>query len=135
MEQTLIIIKPDAIQRGLAGEVLSRFERAGFEIVQMRFDRLSEAEARRFYAEHEGQPHFARLIAYMTSAPSCFAHLARKAAVAHARMLVGPTDPANAPPGSIRGDLGLDLPRNSVHAADSPESAARELGLIFGDTE
>ncbi|MEA3403264.1 MAG: nucleoside-diphosphate kinase [Armatimonadota bacterium] len=135
MEQTLIIIKPDAVQRALAGEVLSRFERAGFEIVHMRFHRLSEAEARRFYAEHESKPHFARLIAYMTSGPSCFVHMAREDAIGRARMLVGPTDPAEAPPGSVRGDLGLDLPRNSVHAADSAESAARELRLIFGHAD
>ncbi|MGD9495151.1 MAG: nucleoside-diphosphate kinase [Armatimonadota bacterium] len=131
-DRTLIIVKPDAVERGLVGQVLARFEAAGFEIVQMRFGQLPEELFRRFYAEHEGKPHFARLLAYMTSGPSCFAELRREGAVARARALCGATDPADALPGTIRGDLGINLPRNSVHASDAPASAQREIALIFG---
>lgn len=132
MEHTLIIIKPDAVERGLVGEIIGRFEAAGFEIVRMRMDRLSEEEARRFYDEHVGKPHFPRLIAYITSGPACFLQMRRDGAISRARTLVGCTDPAEAAPGTIRGDLAIDLPRNSVHASDCPEAAARETAIIFG---
>lgn len=132
MQDTLIIIKPDAIERGLVGEIITRFEAAGFEIVRLQFEQMSEGLMRRFYEEHQDKPHFARLIAYMTSAPLLFMHLRREEAVDRARALLGNTDPACAASGTIRGDLGLDLPRNAVHASDCPEAARREMGLIFG---
>jgi len=132
MEDTLVVIKPDAVERGLVGEIIARFEAAVFEIVQLRFAAPDEVLLRRFYAEHEGKPHFPRLIAYMISGPSCFAHLRREDAIERARSLVGATDPADAAPGTIRGDVGLDLPRNSVHASDSVKAAKREIELIFG---
>lgn len=133
MEETLIIIKPDAVERGLVGEIISRFEAADFGIVHLRFAEPDETLFRRFYAEHEEKPHFPRLIAFMTSGPSCFAELRRENAIERARSLVGSTDPADAAPGTIRGDVGLDLPRNSVHASDCVQAAEREIGLIFGD--
>jgi nucleoside-diphosphate kinase len=131
MEETLVIIKPDAVQRGLVGEIISRFEAVGFEIAQMRLAEPDERLLRRFYEEHEGESYFPRLIAYMCSGPSCFLRLRRDAAVERARMLLGDTDPASAAPGTIRGDVGLDLPRNSVHASDCAVAASREVGLIF----
>lgn len=135
MERTLIIVKPDAVERGLVGEIISRFEAAGFEILRMRFERPEPELFRRFYAEHEEKPHFKRLIEYMTSGPVCFVELARPEAVERARLLVGATDPNEATPGSIRGDIGIDLPRNSVHASDCPEAAEREVALVFDRTE
>lgn len=132
MEDTLMIVKPDAVRRGLVGEILARFEAAGFEIVRVRMQEPDEELMRRFYAEHEGKPHFPRLIDYMVSGPSCFAQLRRNGAIERARKLVGATDPADAAPGTIRGDLGLDLPRNSVHASDSERAATREIELVFG---
>lgn len=134
MEETFVIVKPDAVERGLVGEIISRFEAAGFEIVRMRFEEPDPEFFRRFYVEHQGRPHFPRLIEYMTSGPSCFVEFRRENAVERARMLVGSTDPADAMPGTIRGDMGLDLPRNSVHAADCQDAAVREIGLVFGGT-
>ena len=131
MEDTLVIVKPDAVARGMVGEIISRFEAAGFEIVRLRFESPDASLIRRFYAEHQDRPHFDRLVKYMTSGPSCFAQLRRDEAVEQARRLVGATDPTCAAPGTIRGDVGLDLPRNSVHASDCLDAAAREIGLIF----
>jgi len=131
MQQTLVTIKPDAIERRLVGEIISRFERAGFEIVRAELRQPDADLFRRFYAEHEGRPHFARLMQYMLSGPSFFLQLRRDDAVETARALVGATDPASAASGTIRGDLGLALPRNSVHASDSAQAAAREIALVF----
>lgn len=133
MESTLIIIKPDAVERGLVGEIIARFEAARFDIVRIRFERPPEELIRRFYAEHEGKPHFPRLVAFMTSGPSCFVHMRREEAIHRARLLVGPTDPAEAAPGTIRGDFGENLPRNCVHASDSASAAEREIAIIFGE--
>ena len=133
MEETLIIVKPDAVERGLVGEIISRFEAAGFEIVRMRFEKLPDEVVHRFYGEHEGKPYFPRLVEYMISGPSCFAQLRRGDAIERARALVGATDPASAAPGTIRGDLGLELPRNSAHASDCTRAAEREIGIVFAD--
>lgn len=135
MEDTLMIVKPDAVARGLAGQIISRFEDAGFEVVSMRMQEPDPELMRRFYAEHEGKPHFPRLIEYMVSGPMCFVRLRREEAVRRARMLVGATDPADAAPGTIRGDLGIDLPRNSVHASDCGNAAQREIALVFGEAQ
>ena len=99
----------------------------------MRFANPDEDLIHRFYGQHEGEYYFPRLVAYMTSGPSCYIQLRREAAIARARSLVGETDPACSAPGTIRGDMGLDLPRNSVHASDCVDAAECELNLIFGE--
>ncbi len=132
MQETLVVIKPDATARGLMGEIISRFERSGLQIVQMRAEPPDEALFRQLYAEHAHQPHFEQLIAAVTSGLVCFLRLRGEDAVQRARALVGPTDPAVAPKGTIRGDLGVDFRHNSVHASDSEKSAQRELALVFG---
>ncbi|MCY4641062.1 MAG: nucleoside-diphosphate kinase [Chloroflexi bacterium] len=131
MERTLILVKPDALQRGLAGEVLSRFERRGLRLVGLRLVHIDEALARRHYAEHEGKPFMEGLVSFITSAPVVAAVLEGPHAVAAVRQTMGATNPLEAATGSIRGDLALDLGRNLVHGSDSPESAAREIALFF----
>lgn len=126
-----MIIKPDAVQRGKVGEVISRFEAAGMQIAQMSLRQPSRELMQALYAEHRAAPHFGRHIDFMTSGPSCFIHLRGPDALARARALVGATDPASAAPGTIRGDLGIDLPRNCVHASDSEQAAEREIALVF----
>ncbi len=133
MERTLVIVKPDAVARGLVGHVLSRFEAAGFEIVRIRFELLPKDRLQRFYAEHRDKWYYARLIEFMLSGPSLFVEMRHEQAIHRARNLVGATDPCEAAPGTIRGDLGDNLPRNCVHASDSPESADREIRTIFGE--
>jgi len=131
MEETLVIVKPDATRRGLAGRVIARFEDAGFEIVQMRSEVPPRELVSEFYAEHEGKEFYDPLLDFMTSGLACFMRLRRENAIARARSLAGPTNPEQAPPGTIRGDFGLNVRQNSVHASDSPESARREIALIF----
>ncbi len=126
-----MLVKPDAMQRGLAGEVLSRFERRGLRLVGLRLVHIDEALARRHYAEHEGKPFMEGLVSFITSAPVVAAVLEGPRAVAAVRQTMGATDPGQAATGSIRGDLALDLGRNLVHGSDSPESAAREIALFF----
>ncbi len=133
MERTLILVKPDALQRGLAGEVLSRFERRGLRLVGLRLVHIDESLARRHYAEHEGKPFMEGLVSFITSAPVVAAVFESPNAVAAARQTMGATNPLEAATGSIRGDLALDLGRNLVHASDSPQSAAREIALFFAD--
>jgi nucleoside-diphosphate kinase len=135
MERTLILIKPDAMQRGLAGEIIHRLERRGLRIVAMKLMQVSEALARRHYAEHEGKPFFEGLIQYITSSPIIAAVFEGKNAVEAARQTMGKTNPLQAAPGTIRGDFGLETGRNLVHGSDSPESAAREIGLFFSEGE
>ena len=134
MERTFIIIKPDAVQRGLIGEIVSRFERRGLKIVAMQFMQVSEDLARRHYAEHEGKPFFAGLISYITSAPVVAMVLEGTGAIATVRSTVGSTKPADAAPGTIRADFGLEIGRNLVHASDGPETAAKEIALWFGES-
>ena len=133
MERTLILIKPDAVQRGLIGEVLGRLEARGLRIVGLRLMHVDEALARRHYAEHDGKPFFAGLVDYITSSPLVAAVLEGPDAIAAARQTMGATRPTEAAPGTIRGDLGLEVGRNLVHGSDGPESAAREIALFFGD--
>ncbi len=133
MERTLILVKPDALQRGLAGEVLSRFERRELRLVGLRLVHIGESLARRHYAEHEGKPFMEGLVSFITSAPVVAAVFEGPNAVAAARQTMGATNPLEAATGSIRGDLALDLGRNLVHASDSPQSAAREIALFFAD--
>jgi nucleoside-diphosphate kinase len=130
-ERTLVIVKPDGVTRRLVGEIISRFEAAGFSLVALRFATLSEELAREFYAEHEGKGFYEPLIAFMTSGPVALIALERENAIERARQLCGKTNPLDAAPGTIRADYGLDGRHNTVHASDSPASAQRELALVL----
>ena len=131
MERTLILVKPDAMQRGLAFEVLRRLEARGLRIVALRLLQVDEAMAKRHYGEHEGKPFFQGLVDYITSAPIIAAVFEGTNAVAAARQTMGATKPTEAAPGTIRGDLGLEIGRNLVHGSDSPASAEREIAIFF----
>lgn len=135
VERSLVLVKPDAMQRGLASEVLGRIERRGLKIVAMRLLRMDEEMAKRHYAEHVGKPFFGRLVGFITSGPIIAAVFEGENAVALIRQTMGATDPAKAAPGTIRGDLGIDLGRNLVHGSDSPQSAEREVALFFDKSE
>jgi nucleoside-diphosphate kinase len=131
VERTLVLVKPDAMQRGLAGEVLARLERRGLCIAALRLLQVDEALARRLYAVHEGKPFYEGLIAYITACPIVAAVFEGPRAVEAVRATLGATDPVKAGAGSIRGDLGLDIGRNVVHGSDSPENAEKEIALFF----
>lgn len=133
MERTFVIIKPDAVQRGLIGEIVARFERRGLKIVGMKFMQVSEELARKHYAVHEGRPFFNGLIQYIISAPVVAMVLEGTNAIAVVRKTLGATKPAEAELGSIRADFGLEIGRNLVHGSDGPETAASEIALWFGD--
>jgi nucleoside-diphosphate kinase len=133
MERTLVIAKPDAVKRGLAGEILARVERKGMRIVAGRFFRIDEAMAQHHYAEHEGKPFFGDLISFITSGPVLAFVAEGPEATSVVRALMGPTNPRQAPPGTIRGDFAIELTENLVHGSDSPESAQREIELFFPD--
>lgn len=135
MERTLVLVKPDALQRGLAGEIIGRLERRGLRIVGMKLMRIDEGLAKRHYAEHEGKPFFAGLVEYITSAPVVAIVFEGTSAVQAVRGSVGSTNPAEAAPGSIRADFGLERGRNLVHASDSPASGERESALFFKPEE
>ena len=135
MDRTLVLIKPDALQRGLAGEVLSRLERRGLKIVALRLLRMDDAFARRHYAEHEGKPFLEGLVRFITSGPLIAAVLEGPGAVELARRTMGATDPQKAEPGTIRGDLGVFIQNNLIHGSDSPDSASREIALFFNDSD
>ena len=133
MERTFIILKPDAVQRGLVGEIIARFERRGLKIVGMKFLQVSDDLAREHYAVHAERPFFAGLISYITSSPVVAMVVEGTNAIAIVRNTVGATKPAEATPGSIRADFGLEIGRNLVHASDGPETAASEIALWFGE--
>ena len=133
VERTLVLVKPDAMQRGLAGEVLRRLERRGLRIVALRLLQVDEAMARRHYAEHEGKPFFEGLITYITSSPIIAAVFEGSDAVAAVRQSLGVTNPLEATPGTIRGDFALEIGRHLVHGSDGVESAEREIGIFFAD--
>ena len=135
VERTLVLVKPDAMQRGLASEVLGRFERRGLKMVAARMLLIDEALAARHYAEHVGKPFYERLCNFITSGPVIAAVFEGDDAVALVRQTIGATDPAKAAPGSIRGDFGINMGRNMVHGSDSPESAAREVALFFEEKD
>lgn len=135
MERTLIIIKPDAVQRGLIGEIIRRFENRGLRIAGMKFIQVSEQLAARHYGEHEGKPFYESLIAYITSAPVVVMALEGEGAVTIARNTIGSTKPVDASGGTIRGDFGVEVGRNLVHGSDSVQSAERELALFFSPDE
>jgi nucleoside-diphosphate kinase len=128
-------VKPDAMQRGLAGEIISRLERRGLRIAAMRLLHVDEALARRHYGEHEGKPFYESLVAYITACPIVAAVFEGTDAIAIARKTIGATNPAEATPGTIRGDLALETGRNLIHGSDSAESANREIALFFDEAE
>lgn len=134
MERTFVAIKPDGVQRGVIGEVISRLERRGLKLVAIRLMQVDEELAGRHYAEHVSRPFFPSLVSFITSAPIVAMIWEADNAVALARQTMGATNPGEASPGTIRGDLGIDIGRNIVHGSDSPESAEREIGLFFGDS-
>lgn len=135
MERTLVIVKPDGVQRGLTGSIVNRFEQRGLKIVAMRFGVIGEALAKRHYAEHEGKPFYAGLVDYITSGPSLVMVLEGPRAIEMTRSTVGSTRPWEAAPGTIRADFGTSVGRNLVHASDSVASGEREVGLFFeGET-
>ena len=132
-EKTLVLLKPDAMQRKLAGELLRRFEARGLEIRAARLVSVDDELAGEHYAEHREKPFFGELVEFITSSPTLALVLEGEGAIAVVRTTMGATDPANAAPGTIRGDLALSMPDNLVHGSDSPESARREIALWFGD--
>ena len=132
-ERTLVLCKPDAVARGLVGEVVGRLERKGLRLRAMELRTLDHGTARKHYGEHEGKPFFADLVEFITSGPLVAICAEGPEAVAAVRTLMGPTNPVAAPPGSLRGDYGLEIGQNLVHGSDSLPSAARELALFFPD--
>lgn len=132
VESTLLIVKPDGVRRGLVGEVLRRVEAKGLRIAEMRMMRIDRSLAEEHYGEHREKPFFGDLAAFITSGPVVVARLEGEGAIDVWRTMMGPTDPASAPAGTIRGDFGLIITENIVHGSDSPESADRELKLFFG---
>jgi nucleoside-diphosphate kinase len=133
MERTLVLIKPDAMQRGLAGEIIGRLERRGLRIAGMRLLQIDEELASRHYAEHREKPFYRQLVDFITSSPVVAAVFEGPNAVETVRTTMGATDPRKSPPGSIRGDLGIYITQNLIHGSDSPESAAREIGIFFNE--
>jgi nucleoside-diphosphate kinase len=133
IERSLVIIKPDAVQRGLIGDILGRYEKRGLKIAALKLEVVSRETAERHYGEHKGKPFFDGLVEYITSAPSVLLILEGPDAIAITRTTNGATRPAEAAPGTIRADFGLTIGRNLVHASDSVEAAAREVGIFFGE--
>lgn len=133
IEQTLVIIKPDGVQRGLVGEIVGRLERRGLKIVAMELRMIERELAERHYGEHKGKPFYEGLVNYITSGPVVTMVLEGPGAVAATRATMGSTRPVEAAPGTIRGDLGLMVGRNLIHGSDGGASAAREVALFFGD--
>lgn len=135
MERTLILLKPDAVQRGLIGEIVTRLERRGLKIVGMKMLQVSRELAEEHYAEHVGKPFYPGLITYITASPIVALVLEGKNAVAVSRSTIGATNPANAAPGTIRSDLAVETGRNLVHGSADPEAGTREVGLWFQESE
>ncbi|RYX82348.1 nucleoside-diphosphate kinase [bacterium] len=132
MEQTLIVLKPDAVSRGLCGEILARFEKRGFKIVEMKLLTVSKELAEEHYSEHKEKPFFAGLVEFITSTPSLAMILEGQNAITLSRAMIGATNPLDANPATIRGTFTNDKQFNLVHGSDSPEAAAREIALWFG---
>lgn len=135
MERTLVLIKPDGVQRGLIGEIIARFERRGLRLVGMKFMQISRELAARHYGEHEGKPFYAGLIDYITSGPVVAMVWEGQQAIRIVRDMMGSTRPVEAAPGTIRGDYALEVGRNIVHGSDGEESALREINLFFKEEE
>ena len=135
VQRTLALVKPDGVQKGVAGQVIDRIEREGFRIVAMRLHHLSRAEAEGFYAVHAARPFFKDLCAFMTSGPVVLMCLERENAIAHWREVMGATDPAKAAAGTIRKLYATNIEKNVSHGSDAPETAAFELGWFFRGSE
>lgn len=135
MERTLAIVKPDAVQRGLTGDILKRIEASGLKVVGMRKLHLSRADAEKFYDVHKARPFFSGLCDYMTSGPVVVAVLQGDGAIARWRQLMGATDPKKADAGTIRKDFGIDVEKNATHGSDAPETAAQEIAFFFSARE
>jgi nucleoside-diphosphate kinase len=132
-EQTLVLCKPDAVRRGLVGEIVGRIEAKGLTIGALELRTLDEATAKQHYAEHEGKPFFADLVSFITGGPLVAMVIEGPDAWKVMRLMMGSTNPREAAPGTIRGDLAVELTENLVHGSDGPESAAREIALFFPD--
>ena len=130
-DRTLVLCKPDAVERGLVGEVLGRLERKGLKIVALELRQLDEATAKQHYAEHDGKPFFDDLVAFITRSPLVAMVVEGPEAFKVVRTLMGATNPRDAAPGTLRGDLAIEMTENLVHGSDGPESAAREIALFF----
>jgi nucleoside-diphosphate kinase len=135
MERTLIILKPDAVQRGLIGPILTRLEQRGLKLAGLKMMQIDDALARRHYAVHDGKPFFQSLVQYITSSPCVVAVFVGKDVVQTVRNTVGATNPSQAAMGTIRGDFGLEIGRNLIHASDSPENGGQEVDLFFHPEE
>jgi nucleoside-diphosphate kinase len=135
LERTLSIVKPDAVAAGAAGDILSRFEKAGLTIIALKKMRHTEAQAQGFYAVHKERPFFSDLVKFMTESPIVVSVLDGEGAIAKNRDLMGPTDSTKAPPGTIRGDHGTDIERNAAHGSDAPETARVEIAYFFNAME
>src|SRR5947209_9543315 len=133
MERTLILVKPDAFARNLTGEIIARFERKGLRLVALEQIVMERSLAQQHYAEHEGKPFFEELVTFITSGPLVAMVLEGESVVQAARQVIGATNPLEASPGSIRGDLAISVGQNMVHGSDSPESGQREVALFFPD--
>ncbi|MCS7128738.1 MAG: nucleoside-diphosphate kinase [Sulfolobales archaeon] len=135
VERTLILIKPDGVERGLVGEIISRFEKKGFRIVGLKMLKFSEELAEKFYSVHRGKGFFNELVNYIASGPVVAMVIEGESAIKVSRAIIGPTDGREAPPGTIRGDYSLSKLKNTVHASDSVDSAAYEISVIFNEHE
>jgi len=135
LERTFLMVKPDGVERGLIGQVISRLENKGFRMVAMKMLRISEELAREQYAEHAGKPFFDEMLSFMTSGPVVAMVWEGRGVIQSVRRLMGATDPAQAAPGTIRGDMGTSISRNVVHGSDSPAAAEREIKLFFDSGE
>jgi nucleoside-diphosphate kinase len=135
LERTLAIIKPDAVARGLSGDIIKRIEAAGLRLQGMRLIRLGRAQAEAFYEVHKARPFYGSLCDYMSSGPVVVMALESEGAIAKWRDLMGATDPAKAAPGTIRKDFGIDVEKNATHGSDAPETAANELAFFFNRLE
>jgi nucleoside-diphosphate kinase len=135
VERTLIIVKPDGVQRGLIGQVLGRFEARGFKLAGLKLMQISRELAEQHYAEHRGKPFYEGLVAFITSAPVVVGVLEGPGVVAAARAMMGATNPANAAPGTIRGDYAVAVSFNVIHGSDGLESSQREISLFFDEEE
>ncbi|MBY0550228.1 MAG: nucleoside-diphosphate kinase [Candidatus Obscuribacterales bacterium] len=135
VQRTFVAIKPDGVQRGLIGEIVSRFERRGLKLVGMKFMQVTKELAETHYGEHKGKPFFEGLVGFITSGPVVAMVWEGKDAIALARNTIGATNPSASAPGTIRGDFAIEIGRNIVHGSDGPESAKREIGIFFKDAE
>jgi nucleoside-diphosphate kinase len=135
LERTLTIFKPDSVSAGKAGAILAHLEKEGFRVLGLRKTRLSEDQARAFYAVHRERPFYGALVTFMTEGPVVVAALERENAVAHLRKTMGATDSRKAEPGTVRNLHGTDIERNAIHGSDSPENAAKEIAFFFGEGE